>query len=169
MPADKFNIRKTEIKDLPRLLEIYQAARDFMAKTGNPKQWGKTWPPEKLIKQNIIEGTSYVCEHNGKIIGTFFFKVGKDIEPTYKNISNGNWFDNTPYGVVHRLASDGVVKGIGAFCLNWCFEQCNHLRIDTHPDNTVMINLLTKLNFKKCGIIYVEHDNAPRLAFEKVK
>ena len=161
-------IRKATLNDLPRLLEIYQAARDFMAKTNNPKQWGKHWPPELLIKQNIYEGTSYVCEYNEKVVGTFFFNSGKDIEPTYKNISSGNWCDNTPYGVVHRLASDGSVKGIGTFCLNWCYKQCKHLRIDTHLDNIVMINLLTKLNFKKCGIIYVEHDNTPRLAFEKI-
>ncbi len=161
-------IRKTALNDLPRLLEIYQAARNFMAETGNPKQWGKTWPPEYLIKQNILEGTSYVCEHNGKIGGTFFFNFGKDIEPSYKNILNGNWLDDTPYGVVHRLASDGSIKGLGTFCLNWCYEQCKHLRIDTHPNNIVMINILTKLNFKQCGLIYVEHDKAPRIAFEKI-
>ena len=162
-------IRKTTLEDLPRLIEIYQAARNFMTKTGNPKQWGKTWPPKELIKQNIIDGNSYVCEHNGIIGGTFFFNMGKDIEPTYKDIKNGNWTVNKPYGVMHRLASDGSIKGIGAFCINWCFEQCKHLRIDTHPDNKVMRDLLLKLGFKQCGIIQVLHDDMPRLAFEKVK
>ncbi len=167
MNTSKFSIRKTEIKDLPRLLEIYKKARNFMSVTGNPTQWGNTWPPENIIRKDIIEGNSYVCEYLGQTVGTFFFKTGKDIEPTYKNISQGKWFDDSPYGVVHRLASDMSIKGVGAFCLNWCYEQCKHLRIDTHADNIVMINLLRKLNFKQCGIIYVSQDNTPRFAFEK--
>ena len=60
-----------------------------------------------------------------------------------------------------------VVKGVGAFCLNWAFGQCGHLRIDTHGDNAVMQNLVRKLGFVHCGTIYVEEDDDPRLAFEK--
>jgi RimJ/RimL family protein N-acetyltransferase len=51
--------------------------------------------------------------------------------------------------------------------MNWCYEQCHHLRIDTHPDNQVMKRLLIKLGFTRCGIIHVAQDNMPRLAFEK--
>ena len=58
-------------------------------------------------------------------------------------------------------------KGIGAFCINWAFEKCGNLRIDTHGDNIVMQNLLKKIGFNHCGTIYVEEDNFPRLAFEK--
>ena len=58
-------------------------------------------------------------------------------------------------------------KGIGAFCIQWAFEQCGHLRIDTHGDNTVMQNLVKKLGFVHRGTIYVEEDDFPRLAFEK--
>ena len=73
----------------------------------------------------------------------------------------------SPYGVVHRIASDGSVHGTGSFCLNWAYAQCGHLRIDTHGDNIVIQNLLKKLGFVFCGIIYVQEDNDPRLAFEK--
>lgn len=69
---------------------------------------------------------------------------------------------------MHRIASDGSENGIGAFCINWVFERCGHLRIDTHGDNKVMRHLLTKLGFIHCGTVYVEEDDYPRLAFEKV-
>ncbi|MBQ6645795.1 MAG: hypothetical protein IJM56_03845 [Clostridia bacterium] len=69
--------------------------------------------------------------------------------------------------MVHRIASDGSVRGMGSFCLNWAYGQCRHLRIDTHADNTVMQNLLKKLGFVHCGTIYVHEDNDPRLAYEK--
>ena len=84
-----------------------------------------------------------------------------------RNISEGAWTCGDTYGVVHRVARDGSEKGIGAFCINWAFEKCGNLRIDTHGDNIVMQNLLKKLGFNHRGTIYVEEDNYPRLAFEK--
>ena len=137
-------IRKTTREDVRELMEIYAFAREFMAKTGNPNQWGPTkWPPESLIRN--------------------------DIEPTYREITEGAWFGDSSYGVVHRLASDGSEKGIGQFCINWAFEQCGHLRIDTHTDNVIMQNLLTRLGFTRCGIIHVMEDNYPRYAYEKIR
>ena len=67
-------IRKTTMRDLARVMEIYAYARKFMAQHGNPNQWGPTcWPPEDLIRRDITEGSSYVCESDtGDILGTFF-------------------------------------------------------------------------------------------------
>ena len=136
------NIRKSTEQDLERMMEIYAYARRFMAENGNPNQWGPT--------------------------GTFYYVQGKDIEPTYREITDGSWLSDAPYGVVHRIAADGSEKGIGAFCVNWAFDQCGHMRIDTHGDNRVMQRMLKKLGFVHCGTIYVQEDNYPRLAFEKV-
>ena len=164
------HIRKSTEADFSRMMELYARARSFMAAHGNPKQWGATnWPPEQLIHQDIAAGCSYVCVCGDQIVGTFFFTQGDDIEPTYRVMENGSWSSTEPYGVVHRIASDGETKGVGCFCLNWAFDQCGHLRIDTHGDNRVMQNLLTKLGFVQRGIIYVEEDNDPRLAYEKIK
>lgn len=162
-------IRHTTEADFARVMEIYAHARQFMAQHGNPDQWGPTnWPPQELIHRDIQNGNSYVCEYEGRIVGTFFYTAGEDIEPTYRHIEEGEWLDTSFYGVVHRIASDGSVKGTGKFCLDWAFSQCGHLRIDTHGNNTVMQNLLKKLGFIHCGTIYVEEDEFPRLAFEKV-
>ena len=162
-------IRKSTEQDLARIMEIYACARRFMAEHGNPDQWGATcWPPEGLIRKDIAEGNSYVCVNGaGQVIGTFFFTCGADIEPTYRQITDGKWLDDSPYGVVHRIASDGSEKGVGTFCISWAYGQCGHLRIDTHGDNTVMQNLVRKLGFVHCGTIHVEEDDAPRLAYEK--
>lgn len=162
-------IRHSTEQDFDRMMDIYNYARAFMAEHGNPSQWGPTnWPPAELIHKDIRDGNSYVCVNDaGKVIGTFFFIHGRDIEPTYCEITDGVWLDESSYGVVHRIAGDGSEKGIGAFCINWAYEQCGHLRIDTHGDNTVMQNLVRKLGFVYCGTIYVKEDNYPRLAFEK--
>ena len=162
-------IRRTAEADLARVMDIYAHARAFMAAHGNPNQWGPTnWPPEALIRQDIARGKGNVCVHEGRVVGAFFFDMGRDIEPTYRHIEDGTWLDDSPYGVVHRIASDGSVKGVGAFCIDWAFRQCGHLRIDTHGDNAVMQNLLAKLGFARCGTIYVEEDDFPRFAYEKI-
>jgi RimJ/RimL family protein N-acetyltransferase len=163
-------IRKTTESDVERIMGIYAHARAFMAETGNPNQWGQTnWPPEALIRKDIDGGGSYVCVNgDGEVVGTFFFRHGKDVEPNYIGISDGAWIGGSDYGVVHRLASDGSEKGIGQFCLNWAYGQCGHLRIDTHPDNRVMQNLLAKLGFVRCGIVHVDEDDNPRYAYEKI-
>ena len=163
-------IRKSTERDFDRMMEIYACARQFMAEHGNPNQWGPNhWPPEELIHRDIASGDSYVCTHEGRVVGTFYFVVGKDIEPTYRTIVDGAWLDDGPYGVVHRVAGDGSVRGIGAACIQWAFDQCGHIRIDTHGDNRVMQNLLNKLGFTRCGTIYVEQDDYPRFAYEKVR
>ncbi len=162
-------IRKTKFEEIDQLMEIYAYARKFMSEHGNPRQWSAyNWPPINLIERDIEEGNSYVCIHDGKIVGTFYYIYGNRIEPTYDVIEDGQWIGDDSYGVVHRIAGDGSVKGIGSFCLNWAYEQCGHLRIDTHEDNKVMQNLLTKLGFDYCGNIHVTQDPDIRFAYEKV-
>lgn len=123
--------------------------------------------------ENSSTGTESIRNQNDPacpeedIIATFFYTSGYRCEPTYNEIIDGKWIGNDTYGVVHRIASSGTVRGAGAFCLDWAFRKCKHLRIDTHPDNYVMQNLLKKLGFQQCGTIYVIEDNDPRLAYEK--
>ena len=122
-------IRKSQPEDLGEIMEIYKYARSFMAAHGNPNQWGRTnWPPESVIKNDIEQGDSYVCVLDGTIVGTFFYKEGKDVEPTYARIDDGEWLDDSPYGVIHRIASNGKAKGILHEVLAWARKSCHHIR-----------------------------------------
>lgn len=165
------HIRPTRPEDFAQLLAIYEHARAFMAETGNPLQWGPThWPPEDLLREDIEVGRSFVCVDDADtVLGTFCYIFGEDIDQTYAVIENGAWSSDAAYGVVHRLAAAGGTKGVGSFCLNWAVDRSGYLRVDTHPDNRVMQNLLTKLGFAKTGIIHVVEDNYPRYAYDKVK
>ncbi len=160
-------IRHSEERDLPVMLDIYSYARQFMCDHGNPLQWAeKGWPPEKLLREDIQVGRSYVAECEGKICATFCLMYGVDIDPTYRKIE-GAWLEDTAYGVVHRVATNGTVKGAGEACIQWAYDKCQHLRIDTHGDNVVMQNLMKKMDFVQCGIIYTTEDPYPRIAYEK--
>ena len=147
-------------------MEIYETAREFMHRAGNINQWVNGYPSQKLIEDDIDAGYSFVVENNsGKIVGVFSFIIGED--PTYTKIYNGEWLNADEYGTIHRIASAGIEKGVCEACIKWSFTQILNVRIDTHRDNKVMQNILTKLDFKYCGIIYL-HDGAERLAYQKV-
>ena len=163
-------IRKTEPGDLDEVMRIYAHARQFMKEHGNPRQWGSNnWPPQELIENDIKAGKSYVCMENGEIAAVFYYDYGYRTEKSYDEIFDGAWIGEETYGVVHRIASSGKVKGAGSFCIRWAFGQCGHLRIDTHGDNWVMQNCLQGLGFIKCGTIWIENDDDPRIAYEMVK
>ena len=159
-------IRKAELKDVDRLMEIFDRARKFMAAHGNANQWINGYPGRDFMESEIKEGHCYACcdETDGNIIGTFCFIPGPD--PTYSHIEDGEWPDDEPYYVIHRLASDGSRNGIGEICFDWCFSHYPNIRIDTHRDNKVMLSLLKKYGFTRCGIIYIAN-GTPRIAFIK--
>jgi len=160
------NIRKTTINDLDEVYDIYVFAREFMKQNGNPDQWGDMHPPRSLIEQDINEGKSYVCvDDNSQIVAVFYVCV--EVDSTYAKI-DGQWLNDEPYGVIHRIArGDNTAKGAGAFCINWCLEQYNNIRIDTHKDNVPMIKLLEKLDFTYCGIIWLPNGDE-RMAYQKI-
>lgn len=159
-------IRKTDPNDLDSIMEIYASAQRFMVRSGNPNQWKAGHPSRAMIKEDIELGRHYVCEIDGRIECVFMYYYG--IDPTYLVIEDGNWPNDKPYGTMHRIASAGNIKRIADFCLNWCFEQCRNLRADTHEDNKVMQNVLTRNGFVRCGIIHIE-DGSSRIAYQKTE
>lgn len=151
--------------DLPRILEIYAFARDFMAKTGNPTQWGTTHPPREQLEGDISRQKLYVAKREGEIRGVFYFCVEED--PTYAVIHGGAWAENSPYGVIHRIASDGS-GGLVKAAVEFALGNISHLRIDTHEDNRVMQRAVEKAGFSRRGIIYIA-DGTPRIAYDLIK
>ena len=141
-------IRKAELKDLERVLEIYAIARKFMAATGNPNQWpDDSYPSRELLIEDIALGSLYCLEEAKMIEGVFMFSTEKD--PTYSDIVDGEWPNDEPYGVIHRLASSGRVKGVLAKSVEFAKKSADNLRIDTHEENLVMQSALSKLGFEK--------------------
>ncbi|NLL00825.1 MAG: GNAT family N-acetyltransferase [Clostridiales bacterium] len=158
-------IRQTVMDDLEEVMEIYDDARKYMRDSGNVNQWVNGYPNIELIKQDILDEKSYVCVDCNRIVGVFYFNKGPD--PTYLTIYEGAWINEEPYSVVHRIASASRQKGVASHCLDWCFNRLPNIRIDTHRDNYIMMNLLAKNSFSRCGIIYLE-DGSERIAYQKV-
>lgn len=151
--------------DWQHLQRVFASARQYMATHGNPTQWADGYPSKEQLKEDCEAGGSYVCRNNmGRIVATFCFIIGDD--PTYNVIRQGEWLNDKPYGVVHRMASDGSVGGVGVACMRWCLRRCPNMRVDTHADNGKMRQLLDTLGFTCCGFITC-HNGTERLAYQK--
>lgn len=158
-------IRFAQEKDFDKIQEIYAYARKFMAEHGNPTQWGQTRPTEDTLRKDIEKEQLYVIEEENRLQGVFALIIGED--PTYRNIEQGCWRDDSTYGTIHRIASAPEAHGIMAQVLAFAWGKIQHLRIDTHEKNQVMQHLILKNGFEKCGVIYVD-GGSPRVAFEKI-
>lgn len=156
-------IRLAKYQDLPKILEIYEYARQFMRAQGNPSQWGSTHPEEDILAADIDNNVLYVIEENNQIHGVFAFIIGED--STYDIIDQGEWRCSDTYGTIHRVAAANGTHGIVEQVVDYCKSLHPYIRIDTHEKNLVMQHLIQKTGFEKSGIIYA-YDGSPRLAYE---
>ena len=62
--------------DMAKILEIYARARDFMAKNGNPTQWGDGYPTPELLEEDIDTNRLFVYMINGRMQAVFAFSTG---------------------------------------------------------------------------------------------
>lgn len=156
-------IRRIRAEDRDDIMAIYKSSRAFMAENGNPDQWGDDYPGIEEVEA-LIEKDGYVVAGNDKAVAVFAFS---DHDDAYDAIK-GAWLDDSPYGVIHMLASGGTRAGAGQFVLDHCLNMTGNIRIDTHKDNIPMQRLLEKNGYVYCGTVTFEY-RGERLAFQKIK
>lgn len=160
-----YTIRHATKEDLPVILNLRDQAREIMRSYGNKDQWPDGYPLQEKFENDIEQGHSYLMmDGQGLIVGTFAFIPGPDI--TYKVIYDGQWLNDNPYHVIHRIASTPESHGILNALLDYCEAISPNIRIDTHADNVIMIKGLKKRGYQYCGIIHLLNGDE-RLAFQK--
>ncbi len=163
----------SKISDLPQITSIIRDAQLFLASNGID-QWQDGYPDESIILNDISNKESYIIKNiEGDAMGIAMFSTKQ--EPTYLVIE-GNWLtdDKSEYGVIHRMAvsSSHRGEGVAKFIFNTCEQllvenNISSMRIDTHEGNKAMQDLLQKLGYIYCGIIYLDNGDK-RLAYEKI-
>ena len=163
-------IRKTRTEDADRASEIIEDARAYFASVNNP-QWQDGRPNRDTVLQDIEDGSGYVLEENGTVIGTAALIKGPD--PDYAYIE-GQWLNDEPYYVIHRIAVDSRFKGRAKASefLEYTAELAKsagmrNIRIDTHEVNSSMRRFLAKNGFTECGKVYIRGTD-PRIAYQKI-
>ena len=159
-------IRKAIESDLLEIKSIVDKARELMKSSGNVNQWVDGYPSNEVLLSDIRNGNAYLLLRENKAVAYFTMVDGPD--PTYNLITKGSWLNDNSYGVLHRIASNGEVKGVFKEILLYASEHYSNIRIDTHHDNKIMQRLLEKNGFVYCGIIFLA-DGRPRLAYQRIK
>lgn len=159
-------VRGATLSDLDVAMQLFDHSRQIMRSNGNATQWANGYPQREIIIEDIRNGNFYCICDNDKVVGCFSFILGND--PTYDKIEKGEWIDDfTAYGTIHRLACAPDQHYIARQCIEWCQQQVDSLRADTHADNIIVQHILEQHNFRYCGIIHVA-DGTPRKAYQKL-
>ena len=158
-------IRHATDDDVERIMEVLASAKQVMRRAGNANQWINGYPDEAAILCDMELGGAMVVEDDGVVVAYFAFLPSP--EPTYADIYEGAWLDDTlPYHVVHRMGGMPEAKGIFASAMDYCFAVDPNIRVDTHRNNKIMQHLFEKHGFTYCGIIYLANGDE-RLAYQK--
>ena len=86
-------VRPAKPDELGRILEIYAAARRYMAENGNPAQWGSSYPRRELLEEDLRRGQLYVVTEGDKIHGAFVLATAREraSSPSAWRIAGGGW------------------------------------------------------------------------------
>ena len=167
--------RPAVLEDVPRILEIVQAARESLGRFGID-QWQGPYPGAERFEEDIRLNQCFIVEHAGDT-GAFFV-LSTLPEPSYDNITDGKWSADVPCCVLHRAAVAKEYRGSGmSQALMRCADEqaraygLKCIRVDTHRKNKPMQNLLRESGYRYRGNILVDaepgHD-PHRQAFEKL-
>lgn len=160
---ENYQVCRATMGDIEQIISMIEYSRSLMRKRGNLSQWTGGYPSRQDVEADIRAGNSHLLRCGDAVAGTFALVEG--LEPTYQ-IIEGGWKDAPrPYGTIHRTACAPGFHGIFAAALEWSRRQVASLRIDTHADNRVMLHLIQKLGFERCGIVYMD-DGSPREAYQ---
>ena len=161
-----YTIRKSTLADLPTILSLRDQAREIMRSYGNVYQWPDGYPRDDMFLKDIELGGSHVMlNEEGTIVGTFALLPSPEV--TYNVIYDGQWLDDGPYYVIHRIASTPDSHGILDALLDYSESQVENIRIDTHEANFIMREGLERHGYQYCGIIHLLNGDE-RLAFQKI-
>lgn len=164
------SLRHTKLEDVERVMEMIKQAQQYFKENGID-QWQNNYPNAKVIESDIQNGHSFVLLKNDVIVGTVAISFEEEV--TYNRIFEGAWKSNDNYAVIHRVAVDSELKGIGlsSEMIKQTELMCNKkdvrsIKVATHKDNRAMQRSLIKNGFEYCGVIYLA-DGSKRVAFQK--
>ncbi|MGD9604917.1 MAG: N-acetyltransferase family protein [Bacilli bacterium] len=154
-------IRMAAIEDMTEILKIIADAKALL-KSKHSLQWQDDdgYPNGETFLDDIQTNSLYVACDQGRLVAVC--ALGRFGEPTYNVIYDGQWLNNEPFYVVHRLAvkkeaygqgwAKKLMKKMEEICLD---EGVKNIRCDTTFENEPMNQLLINLDYQYCGIIHL--------------
>ncbi|KAA9220109.1 N-acetyltransferase [Aerococcus loyolae] len=166
---EKMQIRLAKPEDLPAIQAIIKAGAAYLRQQ-KIDQWQDptVYQADSLLKD--IEGKNAYLGLIEEDVAGFF--IARPMDRDYENYSI--WQGQGDYLAFHRVALATKYRGQGlSRSLFQAFEDLayhlnvNDLRIDTHPDNHGMQNIILKAGYQYLGEIELA-GSGRRYAYEKI-
>ncbi|WP_165253430.1 GNAT family N-acetyltransferase [Adlercreutzia sp. ZJ304] len=161
-------------KHLDAIVAIAEQAKKNMAAMGID-QWQRGYPNRDIWTSDIAAQGLYVALQNERVVGVLRYYNMPDA--AYKTIE-GDWLTAGPYATIHRCAVDANLRGQGIMgklftfaCDKATTDKMESIRIDTHKDNSPMLQAIKKAGFTLCGTITLVEGvetGSTRIGFEKM-
>lgn len=167
-------LRKATPTDLADIMEIISNARELLREKKVPQWQNNSGPSKEQLIQDIALKQCFVLVVDEKIAGLGIISTTK--EETYDLLHSGQWaLSKGEYVVIHRvaLASEYQGKGLALTLMNFLLTAARlneylDIRIDTHPKNFAMQQLIKKVGFQYQGDVLLPVPNGERFAYQLV-
>ena len=170
-------IRRAVKEDIEAVLEIYDAILRKEETTGEELVgWVRgIYPTRKTAEDALKNGTLFVCQHDGRVVGSA--KIDNVQAPEYVEC---NWEHDVPYDkvlVLHTLSVHPELsgRGYGSELVNFYEARaremgCDYLRIDTNVKNIPARRIYEKHGYERAGTVkcsFKEINDVYLACFEK--
>ena len=150
--------RAAETGDVDIVTQIISEASARLGSAGID-QWQRGYPNRASVESDVEQGVGRVLCDGEQIVayGAVIFTG----EEAYRDLTGGGWLTSGSYRV-----GQGWSRRFMMCAEEWARENSlPSIRIDTHPDNKIMQNLIASSGYTYCGDVIIE---SRRLAYEKV-
>ncbi len=164
-------IRKANLKDLERIVEITKACAKHMI-SQNIFQWNEHYPNKEIFQEDVKNETLFVIEVGSKVVGCIC--ISTLIDDVYKKVK---WLTLTNKNIyLHRLAVHPDFQGQGlALKLMGFAEQLTlkkgykSIRLDTFSGNDKNNKFYKLQGYTKLEkIFYRKQSDIPFHCYEKI-
>ena len=163
-------IRKANKRDLEGIMKMYGSCVKGMIENGID-QWDDTYPNLEIINEDLTNGTYYVSEMDGTIIGGI--NIDQNQDETYLTLK---WKDESnAFLVVHRLGvkkefwNKKIGKDLMLFTESLVIKrELKSIRLDTYSGNLKAMQFYIRLGYKELGTINLKPNKDKYHCFEKI-
>lgn len=159
-------IRKSTTDDVPAILEIFRAAKAYMAAHGNPTQWGGGYPGASRAAAGHCPGRQLCPDRRRRHRRHVFVYHRRRTHlsgAAERTVARGPALRHHPPPGLKRHGPRGVRA-----CFDFCTGLSDYVRVDTHADNRAMQAAIEDYGFRKCGNIYASSGTL-RTAYDYVR
>ncbi|WP_174733021.1 GNAT family N-acetyltransferase [Mesobacillus harenae] len=164
------NIRLAKEQDLPRIMEMVKISIMIM-KSENSDQWTEEYPLTKDFEKDLNEGSLYVADLNGEVVGAI---TVDQIQP--EEYLEADWRrKDEPFFVFHRLVVDSEIRGAGiasqliSHAENLSiYNRVYYMKTDTYSLNPNAQRLFEKNGYQRVDTIFLMGKNSPFYCYDKI-